>query len=506
MKIREFKSILIVLLMISTLTYIGISLNLLSSHQNIVSRNKINKMDLKTSTTYTNSITIDALLTTSTTTSGNWTWAFNQGICTGSGTPGDPYIIQDDIFNMVGGICLWIFNSRIHFKIINCKFRSSVLGIGIFIENTTNGILEGNDLYNLIIGMDIVNCSSLTLFENNATSCDAGYLIDGGKFLTISRNLASKGGLGISFNDVNWSTIDKNEIFNNTGDGIFSFISNSNEFSENVLLNNSHGIHLVSCDKNILSKNTAKENPNHGFWLENCDENTVSKNLAYENANSGISIDSIDIDSNIISENIVYSNGFDGITLSFSDNNTIEGNNAYDNGRDGIRVSTGSNHNFLRNNLLNHNMESGIYIFSNSDNNILYKNSIKDNINHGIFIDTSDNNAVSENYINNNQLYGIYLLNSDDNFVDSNTANNNEIGLIIDTSNNNMIIGNTLLHNTYCINETGSTGNIFADNNCNVVSTPGLDFSLFLLIASIIEGVAIIGLVALLIIRRKRKS
>lgn len=71
-----------------------------------------------------------------------------------------------------------------------------------------------------------------------------------------------------------------------------------------------------------------------------------------------------------------------------------------------------------------------------------------------------------------------------------------------------MIIGNILLNNVYCINETGSTGNIFIENQCEPVGAPApeFDFSLILLILSIVEGVALIGLITLFLLRRKRKS
>ena len=48
----------------------------------------------------------------------NWSWAKSQGICTGSGTQSDPYVIDGHIFHpTVVWDCLRIFNSRKYFTI-----------------------------------------------------------------------------------------------------------------------------------------------------------------------------------------------------------------------------------------------------------------------------------------------------------------------------------------------------------------------------------------------------
>ncbi|MFX1437896.1 MAG: hypothetical protein ACFFAA_11975, partial [Promethearchaeota archaeon] len=64
-------------------------------------------------------ITIDALLTTNTSTNGNWAWAKSIGLCTGFGTPGSPYRIQGHTFDnaLAADDCLRILNSRDYFII-----------------------------------------------------------------------------------------------------------------------------------------------------------------------------------------------------------------------------------------------------------------------------------------------------------------------------------------------------------------------------------------------------
>ena len=60
--------------------------------------------------------------------SGNSGWinAKATGICTGSGTSNDPYIIEDLVIDGGGtGSCIWIEGSTVFFKIFNCTVSNS---------------------------------------------------------------------------------------------------------------------------------------------------------------------------------------------------------------------------------------------------------------------------------------------------------------------------------------------------------------------------------------------
>ena len=108
------------------------------------------KVSLKTSGTFSD-IQINALDATNTSTSGNWTWAKATGICTGSGTSNNPYVIDDHIFDNLGAFddCLRILNSRDYFIIRDCTFRNSDSNdAGLYIYNTTNGEVTDCIAYN----------------------------------------------------------------------------------------------------------------------------------------------------------------------------------------------------------------------------------------------------------------------------------------------------------------------------------------------------------------------
>ena len=74
---------------------------------------------LQTSTIYSYTLINDAAP------ANNWEAAKAAGICTGTGTAGDPYVIRDDIFEYgsIGpGHCLEIRNSRKYFRILSISF------------------------------------------------------------------------------------------------------------------------------------------------------------------------------------------------------------------------------------------------------------------------------------------------------------------------------------------------------------------------------------------------
>ena len=75
----------------------------------------------------------------------NWSATKTAGICTGSGTKTDPYIIEDlEIDGGGSGSCILIENSNVYFKIENCMDYNSGnawADAGIRLYNVDNGKL-----------------------------------------------------------------------------------------------------------------------------------------------------------------------------------------------------------------------------------------------------------------------------------------------------------------------------------------------------------------------------
>ena len=113
----------------------------------------------------------------------NWTWAKDQGYCSGSGTLGDPYVISNLFFNTsnLADNCISIQNSLKHFTIRNCKFKGHTQFAGIQLYNTTFGRITANMMYqNTGALVWVYNASNNLIYLNNASAgFYYGILIDG---------------------------------------------------------------------------------------------------------------------------------------------------------------------------------------------------------------------------------------------------------------------------------------------------------------------------------------
>ncbi|MFX1375198.1 MAG: NosD domain-containing protein [Promethearchaeota archaeon] len=163
----------------------------------------------------------------------NWTWARDQGYCTGSGTSSNPYIIRNHIFNasLAGTSPLSIRNSLKHFIIEDCFFIADSIFAGIYFLNVTNGIVRGNSMG--------ANVGALISMRNSS-------------YNLISNNIASDGAVyGIELNGYNgavqYNTISNNIVSRNLNTGIrLQNGCNNNIISENIISDN--GIYGISLD------------------------------------------------------------------------------------------------------------------------------------------------------------------------------------------------------------------------------------------------------------------
>lgn len=240
----------------------------------------------------------------------NWTDAEVAGICTGSGTYPDPYIIEDLEIDGGGlGSCIKIENSDVFFKIENCTLyntgTSFVVYGGIQFNNVTNGIIINN------------NCSSnyngiyIELSENNTISGN-----------TVNNNFNN--GIYLWYSENN--TVTGNTVNVNTDDGIYSRISNNNTISgNNASYNGDDGIYVWYSKDISVSGNTVNDNVDDGIFIyDNCKDISVSGNTINDNGDDGIYI--WFGNDNIISGNTINNNTSTGIYLVSSNTNQVSGN------------------------------------------------------------------------------------------------------------------------------------------------------------------------------------
>ena len=348
----------------------------------------------------------------------NWTVANETDWCSGSGTWGAPYLIENMVINASDsptGAGIFIENStNVFFTIRNVTIFEATDGIRL--ENTNNGAIINNSLSdNLDSGISLVNC------ENN----------------TISRNkLINNGvqGIHLSTNCVD-NTIIGNTAINDgtnlqdTGIHLEGFC-NDNEILENDVWDNSfNGIFLEDfCEGNLIYNNTIKNmvtfQQDYGVRLDNnCDQNTISSNLIEDLNNYGIMLVTSDktsvynnqiIDcvygfymliahqSEIISNTI--SGGSTGILMSACDGGQIIGNFINNTGSYAIRIFINCDDNEFHDNIIKDNNDIGVQLGDPSNiNNSFYMNSFISNSVHAIDNGTvsSWNNTMIGNYWDN---------------------------------------------------------------------------------------------------------
>jgi len=200
----------------------------------------------------------------------NWSWAKSQGYCTGSGTSGAPYIIQDHIFNTSSVIssCLTIMNSRKPFIVRDCFFIGVPAWAGVYLYNVTNGLITKNS--------NKVNTGALVYIENSSYNVisynNASYNAQFGIYLW--------GGIG----DIRNNIISNNLVVANIERGIFlQEHCYFNEISENTVLNNTIGIVIDEwVSNNTITENLIKFNDAGLIIAALCNGNMVYLNC-FEN-------------------------------------------------------------------------------------------------------------------------------------------------------------------------------------------------------------------------------
>ncbi|MHA2296667.1 MAG: NosD domain-containing protein [Candidatus Hodarchaeales archaeon] len=168
----------------------------------------------------------------------------------GSGTEGDPYLIED--YSITGSTAnlIHIQDTNVHFIIRNCSLDSIDNSFrGIYLYNVENGIIDNNTIQNCLDGIYLEYSSNNTLIGN-----------------TVS---------------------------NNDQIGICVYYSNYNNLSMNTVHSNiNHGIFLYSSDNNNLTGNDCYDNTGAGIYLLDSDDNELTDNDCYDNTGSGIDLES----------------------------------------------------------------------------------------------------------------------------------------------------------------------------------------------------------------------
>lgn len=436
----------------------------------------------------------------------NWTKTVAENDwCTGGGTWGNPYIIENLTIDGTGTLtyCIEIKNSNAYFIIRNCitfNTRTISPNAGIRLENTNNGKIENNDCSNSNYGV------SLKLSHNNSI---------------ISNDLIENSVTAITLNDCNYTSMKNNWLHLNER-GFWIDSESYHNLVENNFVRYNEGIVIFGSDNLVINNTFDRCYP--GIRMDSGSFNNISYNYIYSTYSSFEAISLKDAHFNKISKNLILgqligSSHYNGIKLDRSRDNIVNNNYIYNMHSRGIYLLEDSSNNEIYKNYINncpygiYSVESndlivlgnditksddiGLYLIS-SEHSILIDNNISLNSN-GIRMEKSNYTNIELNMINNNDYSGIELSSeSHYNYFMNNTINNNKDGIKFITSNNNEIYNNTLKGNINCIVEINSVGNQFEYNTCEnrIVYDNGTDtissYSFFFIIAIIVVVMGII--------------
>ena len=207
----------------------------------------------------------------------NWTYWLVYPWLTGSGTEGDPYIIEKLLIDANDfGACLYIYDSQADFIIRQCYFSNTgelEYDIGIYFKNAENGKIYGNIIDYCKTGFYIsYGCSNISIYRNFMRTTKASF--------GAMRAFYSGGAANCSFN--------KNLIFN---------------YEELVTMYNSEN---VSINGNFMNNTEYDEYPNDVVGIIACSRIKFRENIFTDNFKwFEFSVDQVDCANNTIAGNSV---------------------------------------------------------------------------------------------------------------------------------------------------------------------------------------------------------
>jgi parallel beta-helix repeat protein len=339
----------------------------------------------------------------------------------GDGSAGDPYVIDSLEIDRQGAAlhCINISNTRVNFTISNCNLTgASSPASGIFLDNVTNGRIEGNIVYGNHFNIYLTN-AHFNVVKNNTCW---------GSVYSISMRVSSSN-----------NTITDNDSSNNSDRGVnLESGSQYNVVINNTCVNNRFGVVLYLVSYNIIMNNNFSNNDDHG-------------------------IHNNDADYNVMINNTCNVNDYGIYLFSSSVYNELSNNTCNDNRNIGIYlVSSGLND--LINNTCSFNSNYGMYLVG-SDRCNMYNNTCNGNTLYGLYLVMTDQGVYYDNVFNSND-YGIYQISSQQNTISNNTfANNDVYGISLSGSSlNNILEWNVFVENVISCIDSSSLTNSFVYN------------------------------------------
>jgi parallel beta-helix repeat protein len=364
----------------------------------------------------------------------------------------------------------------------NLNINKAIKLIG---ENKNNTVINGGKKG--VVVKVIADSVTITNFiiknsgDQHYPSYDSGIKLHS-KYNKIYGNIITKNNIGIFLKSSSYNEINNNYLMNNKKNAIEFEDSTNNLINKNDIINNEHiGIFFDSTphefnpitSHNTINANNISNNQGIGIYIRKSSNCTVTNNQVTNNKDIGMFVASSS--NNSFCYNDVASNGGLGILLSSSSDDSIKNNSIC-----GVRLSYCYNttviyNNFkskgimiggnkprewdthtIQNNVVNskeiryyRNKNNGIIPVENTGqiilaccSNISIQNQNLSDIGTAIQLGFSHKIHVFNNYIYSYD--GVSLQKSSNNTIEKNNISSFQYGIILEDSNNNIIINNTI--------------------------------------------------------------
>ena len=231
---------------------------------------------------------------------------FNATVWSGSGTEGDPYLVENLNITTDAG-CVNVTNTTKHFEIRNCLFASVSTpdSSGVHLRNVTNGAVRECIIRQKSSGIVCDGLNDSIISENTIFNCSTGMWADPISNVTISGNTVYNNLHGmLLFLAINCDVV-HNTVFNCTLGGVhLSVDTNISRFAHNTVhsIKGSHGmesgIQMVGPGW-IVEENTLYDN--YCSIDVMCVENCLVRNNDISNSSKGI--DAYNVNSSVFEGN-----------------------------------------------------------------------------------------------------------------------------------------------------------------------------------------------------------
>lgn len=220
-----------------------------------------------------------------------------NGVRSGSGVPGDPYIISDWEIVGSGGTGIWVLGTTKHFVIsnvhVNSTHDSGWFDVGILFEGVANGSVEGSVVNQTWSGIIVTDSENVTLEGNSITDCYYAVSLGGTNGVhdsMVASNTMSDGVEGLSLNLATRCQIEGNEVSSFSSYGVYTYWSDNVNYSSNNVSScqGLGGMYLESTQDCVVFNNTFVGNTGTtyagGVSLYSCSGTLLYHNCFYDNS------------------------------------------------------------------------------------------------------------------------------------------------------------------------------------------------------------------------------